>query len=273
MANGLDFFGFLGTLSGLLSSVATLIRNAIIYLLSVVQAVAVVLANVAVAIATFVWRLMLVVGRWARHVWERYIRRGILSIWAKYQELVAWLERVLGPVIRVIRRIRAILDYWFFRIFGPIINLIQRLRIMIAVLKIFGVKWARRLDERLLRLEGKIAGAFLAVRRKLNEVVTTINLVLDPELLLRGSVIGNSLLKYLGAIRRIIRSGGARPLTASEEESQKEWRAALARGPDLPASNLNPQEHFSRPLAAMSESVDAGAEEMLGEKLEVLPPR
>jgi hypothetical protein len=152
-----------------------------------------------------------------RTIWDRVFKRGLLKILDLVGKLRAFLSRVFGPMLRWLRKIRDWLDKVYYPRLLKVINMIQRVRQLLQVLRIFNVAWAKRLDERLLRLETKIAEPYLRLRALLNDVATIINLVLDPSLIFHRNVLLASILSHLGVVRRALGYGNARPLTSVEQ--------------------------------------------------------
>ena len=122
-----------------------------------------------------------------RHIYDvvRWVFVGFLGeiltrLRDLYARLRSILERVLGPVLRILRIYRDYLDWIVNRFVLPVLNLIQRLRQILALLRLLHLKFAERLDRQLLLLQQRIAAPFEALRRKINEVINTLYLVLDP---------------------------------------------------------------------------------------------
>lgn len=152
-----------------------------------------------------------------RTIWEKFIKNGLLKVLHLLAKLRAWAERIFGPILRLLRKIRDWLDKVYYPRLLKILNMIQRVRAMLTIFRIFNVTWAKRLDERLLRLETKIAEPYLRLRAFLNEIATVINLVLDPSLIFHRNVLLASILSHLGVVRRALGYGRARQFTSLEE--------------------------------------------------------
>jgi len=196
----MDFFFLLAQLGQVFAQLANLIAQVFLFLYQLIQAVFVFLWNTLVAVAQFLLRGFLRLGHLLRVLWDRVLKRGVLKLIELYQRLRDKLEKYLDPVLKIIRRIRRILDDLFNKYVAPILNLIQRVRKILAVLRILHVKFAERLDQRLAQIEGKIAEAFNFVRSYLNLVSNIINLVLDPQLLIRPGIFGGSVGSWLATV-------------------------------------------------------------------------
>lgn len=263
-----DLFGIYSWLAGILNTIVGWIVQIFEFLWQALRTLADYLWSAILVTVNFILKMLSTVGRFFRALWENVIKKGLLHLVSLYQRLKATLARIFGPILRILRRIRAFIDYWYFRIFGPILNLIQRVRAILVVFRIFNLKWARRLDERLLRLEGKLTGPFLLIRRYLNMIATTINLVLDPELILRKNVLAASLLKFLGAVKRIVGFGDDRALTIQEEESQKRDRERYHQDEVEKHARALMESGPTEEDVQMRQAARAALEEMIGAPLQ-----
>jgi hypothetical protein len=135
-------------------------------------------------------------------IWDKVFKRGLLKILELYSKLRGALARVFGPLLRNLRRIRDWLDKVYYPRLLKIINMIQRVRQMLSILRIFNVAWAKRLDERLLRLETKIAEPYLRLRDAINTISTYLNLLVDPSLILRANPLIAGIIGALGQLVR-----------------------------------------------------------------------
>lgn len=208
MPNGLDWWTYTSWIESLLGGVVTYLRQVFLYLFYLIKDVFVFLYSNLVEVVLWLVRQFKRLAQWARIVWEEGIKRGLLKLVELYLWLREKLEAILGPVLRVLRRIRELYDEWFNRIFGPILNLIQRLRQLLVVFRIFNVRWARRLDARLLRIESKIAESYLTIRRQLNLIASYVNMLMDPLGLIRQNVLVESILRAGDALLKAITGKG-----------------------------------------------------------------
>jgi hypothetical protein len=99
------------------------------------------------------------------------------------------------------------------------LQLIQRIRQFLSVLRIFHVKWAQALDDKLLSLQGKITTTIEAVRGVLNTIINWIALVTDPSMIIRRNTLGAWLLSHLGLVKRVVGYGGNKPINAADQKS------------------------------------------------------
>ncbi len=192
-------------------------------------------------------RVVSLLGRALRHILSDIIHLRFLHLWQDYLRLTAavrrWYERHFGWLIDLRRRF----DAWFRRTVLPILNFLQNIRRILAVFRIFHLKFAEKLDRSIARLESRIIRNTLVLRQKINEVLTWANLILDPLRLIRQNPLwptfvhaSDSLLKLLtgrGLRDRLAHGRGTRgpfPRPQRFREVQRE----LARGMSSPTSDL-----------------------------------
>jgi hypothetical protein len=152
----------------------------------------------------------------------RHLRDLIAKIQAWAKKLKAWLDK-LQKIQRQLQ-VKAMRD---------VINLIQRIRQVLAIFRIFHFKWAQKLDAWLSNIEGTIIRNVTRLNRKVNEIITYLNILLDPEVLLRQSILAQSLYRYIRGLRGVLGIPESRPLTTKEQSTQQEDRDLLKKTPQL----------------------------------------
>ena len=218
---GIDFNPAQSFFGSILRSILGALQALLAFLWNVLVAVYNFLLTLLIAVGNFMLRIFGHVGRFFRNLWDKWIGKGILKLLELYDRLVQKLQRFLEPVLRVLRRIREIIDYWYNRIFGPIIQMIQSVRRVLEIFRIFHLKFAEKLDEKLLRLERKITEPYLILRAKINEVITWLTLGTDVKAIISPHTILGSIARIFGALASLTGGRFNRALTASEEESQR----------------------------------------------------
>ncbi len=180
---------------------------------SAISAFFIFLYNLLVTLVVFLWNVILIVAKFLlvmlgrirdffKTIWENVIKRSLVKLVQIYASIRAKLTKIFGPILRIIRRIRTWIDRHILPIVLRMINTIQRIRQILVVFRIMGFEWAKALDRKLAQLEGEIFQAFQRVRSQLNRVSTIINLIADPDLILRGNVLVRSILRALDAMSR-----------------------------------------------------------------------
>lgn len=115
--------------------------------------------------------------RWA-------FRGGLASlikrVWNLYQTLRERIRQWIEPVIRYLQKVREYWDLIFNTYVLPVLDMIQRLRQVLLVFRLFNLKFAEKLDAQLLLLQHKIAEPFEEVRRRINSIINTLYVYMDP---------------------------------------------------------------------------------------------
>ena len=211
-----DFFAALGdALFNGITAAIQLIQEVVRYLLFLVT----VIYQVLVAVVQFLEKAFGILLRAIKHILSDIIHGRFLHLYEDYLKLKARLKKWFEDHLGWLLRLRKAFDDWYRHTIIPILNMIQRLRAILAIFRIFHLKFAQKLDDLLGALEAKIIKNTLALRGKLNEIVSILELVLDPSLLIRQNVL---LLSAQRAIRSLFNSlglGFGRKLTTSEQAS------------------------------------------------------
>jgi len=224
--NGFDFFGSLGDA---LNSAIAAVQAALLALIDFIFAVLSFLYQVIVQIVLFLEKAFGVLIRGFKHVISDIVHGRFLHLYQDYvalkNKIKAWLEKHLPWLFELRKRF----DFWWRHTIVPILNWIHRVRAILAVLRIFHVGFAKKLDELLAGLEAKIIKNTLVLRAKLNLVISIIDLVLDPGLLIRQNVLIDSAVRAIRQMFAALGLGFGRPLTTQEQADQDRARHATTR--------------------------------------------
>src|SRR6266849_2216934 len=169
------------------------------------------------SITALILRTFRTLGQFLLHVWQNYVKKAITWLASHYQKLRAWLKRTITPIIKRLEKIKKWYDTHILKQQLRMLQMIQTMRRFLGILRVFHVKWAAKLDGTLADLQNRIEQSIAIVRGTLNQIITTLALVLDPALLITRNVLSASLLSNLGAIKRIFGCGDNRILSASEQ--------------------------------------------------------
>lgn len=210
--------------------------SALIFIANLLYALILFVYQGLVFVALHVWAALQSLARLFTRLWTDIIRRGVLKLFELYERVRAWLERVLAPVIRIIQRIRKILDDIFFTYIKPILDVIQRVRRVLRALRLLGFKWAEKLDRRLFEIETRITEGFLFLRGWVVFVQDLLERVIDPDLLFSVPVFGGSLGKWLGSLGALFGALGLSRFVGLSRHfssiAMREDLAAARRGED-----------------------------------------
>jgi len=113
-------------------------------------------------------------------IWDKVFKRGLLKILELYGKLRGFLSRVLGPLLRWLRKIREWLDKHYWPMVKKQLEMLHRLRQIVGIFRAFNFKWAKALDERLARTEQRLIHNTRVIYAKLNELITLVSLASDP---------------------------------------------------------------------------------------------
>ncbi|MGC9969431.1 MAG: hypothetical protein ABSE56_02455 [Bryobacteraceae bacterium] len=154
-------------------------------------------------LTTFACRLARALGKLltALHDMWIFVIRPILE---KIQQLATRLSRlidkVLKPYLDFMRRMRQLIMDIYNRFFRPIIQFIESIRRVLAIFKLFHMKWAQRLDARLARLEGRVMSPILALLRHTSVAGSWLNLLLTIQYTLQRPIFVRTLWAYQGDV-------------------------------------------------------------------------
>lgn len=124
-------------------------------------------------------------------VWVSAFLKHLLDL---YNKLTAWVRK-LKAWLDKLRRIQQQLMMTTLRRY---LNMIQRIRRILLVFKLLHIGIAKKLDNFLARLEGRLTTSVFKFFQKQNEIIRWINLVADP----RGLLSPGGVLATLGNIMR-----------------------------------------------------------------------
>lgn len=209
-----DFF------SGILASIVSVV-NAIVAALNYMWKVLVEAINFAwnalLAVAKVLVNAVKLIARGFVHVLSDIVHGRFLHLFQDYLDLKAKLTQWLAPVLRILMRIRQLFNQFVLAPLLRFINMIQHLRQFLVVFRLLGFKWAKRLDDSLVKLEQKVVTNTLVLQAWVNLAITAIDLMIDPSLIFRRNFLAASLLSFLGAVKRVVFFGHNRLLSADEK--------------------------------------------------------
>lgn len=194
---GFDFGSIAGFFQSLLLNAIQFITNLFIFLWNLIVNIFVLLVNGILSLFGIQIQGNRLNYAFGLRIWPDFLKRFWFWLVEKYRALLLWLKTHLEPIIRVLRRIRLWLDEFWRKYVRPVLNLISRIRRTLTIFRIFNVKWAKALDNKLARIQGKISEAFNRVRSELNSIINLLNLTLDPAGLIRSTVLGGSIARAL----------------------------------------------------------------------------
>jgi hypothetical protein len=157
------------------------------------------LASVTRSLTKFIWSIGYALGLLLQ--WIHDLLVGLLqSIWTLLKRLAALVRTIVTDLIprllRIIRNMRALLQQVYQKYIRPALAWIQYARQWLAILRIFHVGWATKLDSWLVKLQGRIIAPYLYVLRSINGIGTWVNLVVTVTGLIQRPVFLNTMYAY-----------------------------------------------------------------------------
>jgi hypothetical protein len=179
------FFDFLGVTQSLLSSFVNFIINLLVAILNAILQLFVFIWNVLVAVFNFFFGVSVKQVGFARFIQDR-VHGGFFSrLLDALKRLHVWLELRLAPLLAWLKKVRDWIDRVFNKYIRPILRIISKVRQVLAVLRLFGIDLARRIDRVLAQIQGTIGLVFATIRGALNLGIDWINALGDARKLAR----------------------------------------------------------------------------------------
>lgn len=158
-----------------------------------------------------------------RRFWDAGLLPLIRKIDGKINRLRQWLKDTIGPIVAVLLKLRKrILDF-YGKWFKPIFDTIDAVRGILRVLGVLHVDFARKLDEKLARLESWVLKLFEKPLEKINELVNFSERVMDLDGFFQRYTLVRSQILHVRDTFNVLFHSQNKPLT-DEERS-----AALSR--------------------------------------------
>jgi hypothetical protein len=115
-----------------------------------------------------------------------------------------WLKRIFKPLMDWIDRYRKLLRQLQNTYVKPILDFLQRIRRGLYIFRLMGFKWAKKLDDRIVKIETDIERAFLGTWANLNRLADWVNWIVNPFGVFNPSVWFGSIKTSIGGIIAMI---------------------------------------------------------------------
>lgn len=109
-------------------------------------------------------------------IFKNVVLASLAKLYSLYQKIAAWAKKLKDWL----DRLHAIMKKYQMLYFRQIIQIIQRARKILAIFRFFHLKFAQKLDNWLATIEGKITHYLLLVASKTNEIISWVDLIVDP---------------------------------------------------------------------------------------------
>lgn len=220
----MGFLDFLSSIGDIFGEIASLISELFAFLWSYVYAALLFIWNTLVAVFNFLLSVFQNVGKFLARAWTCYIKPAIQSIIKHIQSIYDKLHLWASKLQEWITKIRKWYDTHILKAMMKQLEMIQKIRKFLAILRIFHVKWAQQLDDKLAGIQSKITDTISLVRGYLNLVIDWIALICDQTNVIRRSVLGSWLVSNLGGLKRIVGYGDGRQVTSDEQAAMDKAR-------------------------------------------------
>lgn len=181
--NGGGGFDFGSLLDALLGQLAAIIQAIINFLIALVQAIVQALNFLFGGLQdTFGFSFQSLSEVWKGiekmmdKLWRAVILAALKKLYSLYKTLAEWAKKLKAWL----DKLHALMKKYQMMYFRKVIQLIQRARKILVIFRFFHLKFAQRLDNWLAKIEGKITHYLLLVASKTNEIISWVNLIVDP---------------------------------------------------------------------------------------------
>jgi hypothetical protein len=213
----LGFLDFLGSIGDIFGEIASIISQIFAFLWTFMYNALLFIWNTLVKTVGSIVNAFQKAQALFSRLWNDYIKLALSKIWDWIKLLVTHPIQAIQQLLAWIQKIRAWYNTHILPILKRQIQMIQKIRQFLAILRIFHVKWAQKLDNYLQDLEARIGQSVAIVLGTLNSIITWIALITDPSMLIRRNTLGAWLLSQVGLLKRVSGYGDNRPLTLDEQ--------------------------------------------------------
>jgi hypothetical protein len=214
----MGFFDFLNNVGAIFAEVASLITQLFAVLWNALSAALTFFWDVLVAFAGVVGGLFANVGKFVYRLWAQHLKPFFTTVYNIIDGIHDAIAKLLAPVMRIIARIQAIYYKYIYPYMHAILEIISRLRAALLVFRLMGFKWAAKLDADLAKIQAAVTKVMQDIVGALNGVITLLQAVIDPEMILRRDFFAHSLFGSLAGLKRAVGYGNNRPLTPDEQQ-------------------------------------------------------
>jgi len=210
---GFDFGDLWSVISGLLSSIIAALEQLWNDLVLIAQTLASWIVSVAKSLVQLLGSLVGLL----KHLLGWLYTTIIKPIIDELEKIEGFLKKILTPVLNILLRIRK----WFNQYIAPWIKLateiISRIRQFLALLKLFHVAWAQKLDQDFQTIQNYINEFLLLPLQTLNSLISWVQLMSDPTQILRKAFWQNTAFSGMSEIYGAANISKMQPLSPSQQ--------------------------------------------------------
>ncbi len=194
---GFDLFDFFSGLLGFFQSIIAFLLQAVIFIWNTLVLVATFIWNALVATVEFLFRAFRVLLRGLVHVINDVIHLRFGHLLDDFFGLLGRLKPFFDRLRRIIHLLHRLQQQYVIGALRRMINLIQRVRRILVIFRIFHLRFADRLDRKLVGIEQRVVSKFLLVIAFQNRILNILELIMDPSGIIRRNVTVRSVLDAL----------------------------------------------------------------------------
>jgi hypothetical protein len=188
-----------GGLSALWAAGVTAIDAVLLSTIRDIQSAITKLGNALLGAWQILSRLAGFILTFLRHMFEEIVRGIVAALVDVAKALKAIANDVLVPLVKAAQAIRQKIIDLYQRFLRPVLIIIQDIRRMLALLKLFHIRFAQKLDADLAALEAKITAPLFFLLKYTNMVANWMNLIVTAGYLIQRPLFLNSLNAYKGS--------------------------------------------------------------------------
>jgi|SRR5882672_4292591 len=151
-------------------------------------------------------------------IWHSVIQPILDHIKEITRRINAIINKVLKPYLDWMKRVRAIILAVYTKIILPILNVIQGIRKAVALLRLAHVPFAKKLDEKLARLEAKLIAPIQWLLARVNDHGGFINEIMSIQRVLQEPLFTRSLYSYQANLVNAWWGSQTVPRTAQQQQ-------------------------------------------------------
>lgn len=151
-------------------------------------------------------------------VWAEWILPALRAVVRAFEAVREFFLDVFGPLLKWLEEFWLIILELYDKYVKPILTILDIVHRVTRVLGALGIEWAKDLDRWLTRIRQEINERVLAVVGKVNEIISWLNLLLDPRGLIRGEVFLTTIDTWVGGVWALLVNRG---ITGPQESLTK----------------------------------------------------
>lgn len=205
-----------GSLSGLWGILVTAIDAEVAAVVSEIQKAVTALGQALQAAYQILSRLGGFILNLLKTIWDDVVKGLVKALEDIRQLLKDLYNDVIKPALAALQQIRQRLLDIYTRVIRPLILIIQRLRQFLAILKLFHIGFATKLDNALADIQRRITQPLFFLLSYVNTVANWLNLILTATYLIQKPLWMLSLKAYQGSTINLLTNAMTKPVSDAD---------------------------------------------------------